>query len=304
MKKIKALQKGDTIGIAAPASPFDRTLFKKGVKTLEQMGFSVEYREDIFDQTRYLAGSDKRRADELTDLFKSSKVRAIMFARGGYGSQRIIPLLDPHTIRTHAKPVIGFSDVTALLTFLRQECDVPTFYGPVIAMLAKDCDPITKEQLLIALTKSGPLGEIPPNSASVLKAGNAEGRLVGGCLSLINSSMGTPYELETKDSILFIEEVGEKVYVLDRMLTQLKNAGKFAQVKGIVFGSIVTQEGEPHDVPTMINDVLSDFEGPVVIDYPAGHTKKFVTLPLGVEFSMDAAIGEKPKLQFKSGLLS
>ena len=302
MKKIRALQKGDTIGIAAPASPFDRNEFKKGVKTLETMGFSVEYREDIFDQTRYLAGSDKRRADELMELFRGSKIKAIMFARGGYGSQRIIPLLDPHTIRTHAKPVIGFSDVTALLTFLRQECDVPTFYGPVISLLGKDCDPMTKEQLLIALTTSGPLGEIPPNSASVMKPGKASGKLVGGCLSLINSSMGTPYELDTKDSVLFIEEVGEKVYVLDRMLTQLKNAGKFKGVKGIIFGSIVKQEGEPHDVHTMISDVLSDYEGPVIVDYPAGHTKKFVTLPLGAEFLIDAT--DTLTLKFKTGLLS
>lgn len=303
MKKIRALQKGDTIGIAAPASPFDRNEFKKGVKTLETMGFQVRYRDDIFDQTRYLAGSDKRRADELMELFRDTKVKAVMFARGGYGSQRIIPLLDPHTLRSHAKPVIGFSDVTALLTFLRQECDVPTFYGPVISLLAKDCDQMTKEQLLVALTTAGPLGEIPPNSASVMRPGRAEGKLVGGCLSLINSSMGTPYELNTKDSVLFIEEIGEKVYVLDRMLTQLKNAGKFREAKGIVFGSIITQEGEPHDVHTMIRDVLADFDGPVVVDYPAGHTKKFVTLPLGAELEIDAEVGE-PRLIFKTGLLS
>jgi len=146
------------------------------------------------------------------------------------------------------------------------------------------------------------MGEIPVNGAKILKAGKAQGTLVGGCLSLINSSMGTPYELKTKDSVLFIEDVGEKVYVLDRMLTQLKNSGKFQDVRGIVFGSIITQEGEPHDVPTMIKDVFSEFEGPVVIDYPAGHTKKFVTLPLGAEFSLDAT-GEKPRMSFQTGLL-
>ncbi len=303
MKKIRALKKGDTIGIAAPASPFDRSEFKKGVKALETMGFSVEYREDIFDQTRYLAGSDKRRADELTELFKSSKIRAIMFARGGYGSQRIIPLLDKHTIETHAKPVVGFSDVTALLTFLRQECDVPTFYGPVLSLLAKDCDPVTKEHLLLGLTKAGPLGYVPADGAKILRPGKAEGALVGGCLSLINSSMGTPYELATDGCVLFIEETGEKVYVLDRMLTQLKNAGKFKNVSGIIFGSIITQEGEPHDVHTMISDVLSDFAGPVVVDYPAGHTKKFVTLPLGARISLDAA-DLTPHMNFTTGLLT
>lgn len=302
MRKVRALQKGDTIGIAASASPFDRNEFKKGTKTLEAMGFSVYHRDDIFDQTRYLAGSDKRRAEELMELFKSSKIRAIMFARGGYGSQRIIPLLDQDLIRSHPKPVIGFSDVTALLTFLRQKCDVPTFYGPVVSTLGKDCDPVTKEHLLLALTTSGALSDIPAGRSTVLKAGSAKGVLVGGCLSLINSSMGTPYELNTKDSVLFIEEVGEKVYVLDRMLTQLKNAGKLAGVRGIVFGSIITQEGEPHDVHAMIKDVFSDFDGPIVVDYPAGHTKTFVTLPLGAEIQIDATLGLS--LKFITGLLS
>lgn len=304
MKKVRALQKGDTIGIAASASPFDRNEFKKGVKAIETMGFSVYHRDDIFDQTRYLAGSDKRRAEELHELFKSPKIKAIMFARGGYGSQRIIPLLDPKLICNHPKPVIGFSDVTALLTFLRQECGSPTFYGPVVSSFAKECDSITKEYLHAALTTSGPLGEIPVGSAIVLKAGRAEGALVGGCLSLINSSMGTPYELKTEGSVLFIEEIGEKVYVLDRMLTQLKNAGKFSDVKGIVFGSIITQQGEPHDVHAMIKDVFSDFAGPIVVDYPAGHTKTFVTLPLGAQCEIDATEADKPRLKFKTGLLT
>ena len=304
MKKARALQKGDTIGIAAPASPFDRNEFKKGVKTIEEMGFSVYHRDDIFDQTRYLAGSDNRRAKELMELFTNSKVHAILFARGGYGSQRIIPLLDKELIQHHPKPIVGFSDVTALLTFLRQECHLPTFYGPVVSMLGKGCEPMTREHLMLALMTPGPLGKIPTGSANVLKPGNAVGKLVGGCLSLINSSMGTPYELRTEDSILFIEEIGEKVYVLDRMLTQLKNAHKLEHVRGILFGSLVTLQGEPHDPHAMLNDVLADFQGPVIVDFPAGHTQTFVTLPLGAELEMNAIIGEKPLLKFTTGMFS
>jgi len=298
------LQKGDTIGIAAPASPFDRNEFKKGVKTIEEMGFSVYHRDDIFDQTRYLAGSDKRRAEELMELFTNSKVHAILFARGGYGSQRIIPLLGKELIEHHPKPIVGFSDVTALLTFLRQECHLPTFYGPVVSMLGKGCEPMTREHLMLALMTPGPLGDIPTGSANVLKPGKANGKLVGGCLSLINSSMGTPYELKTEDSILFIEEIGEKVYVLDRMLTQLKNAHKLEHVRGILFGSLVTLQGEPHDPHAMLQDVFRDFEGPIIVDFPAGHTQTFVTLPLGAELSMNAVVGEKPSLKFTTGMFN
>lgn len=300
MNKTKALQKGDTVGIAASASPFDKNEFKKGVKVLEAMGFSVYYRDDIFDQSRYLAGSDERRAEELMELFSNPKVRAILFARGGYGSQRIIPLLDDKILSKYKKPIVGFSDVTALLTFLRQNFSTPTYYGPVVTMLGKKDDVLTKKSLLSALTTKDALGEVPLGNTSIVKSGEARGKFVGGCLSLINSSIGTKYDLETKDSILFIEEVGEKVYVLDRMLTQLKNARKFEDVKGIVFGSIILREGEDYDVKTMILDVLSDFKGPIVMDYPAGHANSFVTLPLGVKVFLVAPPDGKPKLIFET----
>jgi muramoyltetrapeptide carboxypeptidase len=304
MSKPRALEKGDVIGIAASASPFDRNEFKKGIRVLKEMGFEVYHRDDIFDQTRYLAGTDKRRADELMELFASTKIKAILFARGGYGSQRIIPLLDRNLLVKHKKPIVGFSDVTALLTFLRQEFSMPTFYGPVITTLGKDCGPLTKDSLLSALTAKEAVRELPAGNAVSLRGGRASGPLVGGCLSLINSSIGTPYELETKGCVLFIEEVGEKVYVLDRMLTQLKNAGKMNDVAGVVFGSIVLREGEEYDVKTMIMDVLNDFEGPIVMDYPAGHTNDFVTLPLGAEVALECGPDERPRLQLKTGLLS
>lgn len=301
MSKLKALQKGDAIGIAASASPFDKNEFKKGVKVLEEMGFNVYYRKDVFDQSRYLAGSDERRAEELMELFSNSKIRAILFARGGYGSQRIIPLLNSQILTKYKKPIVGFSDVTALLTYLRQNFSIPTYYGPVVTMLGKKSDNLTRECLLSALTTKDPLGEMPLGKAAVLKPGETQGKFVGGCLSLINSSIGTNYDLDTKDSVLFIEEVGEKIYVLDRMLTQLKNAKKFEGVKGIVFGSIILREGENYDVRTMILDVLSDFKGPIVMDYPAGHANSFVTLPLGVEVLLTAPPDSKPQLIFKTG---
>lgn len=303
MKKQRALKSGDVIGIAAPASPFDRNVFQKGVRALEKLGFEAYYRKDIFDQNRYFAGSEARRAGEFMELVERKNISAIMFARGGYGSQRIIPLLDAARIAEFKKPFVGFSDLTALLTFLRQSAGVPTMYGPVITQLANSPAGITAESLMRALTSEGPLGQVPTDGARILKPGRASGKLVGGCISLINSSIGTPYELDTTDSILFLEDTGEKVYVIDRMLTQLKASGAFDSVKGIVFGSLNPLEGEPHEVDKAILDVLSDFEGPVVKSFPAGHVEDFVTLPLGTHVDLDAEVaGDKPRLTYTEGL--
>lgn len=302
MKQIMALKPGDTIGIAAPSSPFDRTKFMKGVHALRHLGFKVFYRDDIFDQNRYLAGTDKRRAEEFVSLLRDKDMAAVMFARGGYGSQRIIPLLDPKVIREHAKPVIGCSDLTSLLTFLRQVCNCPTFYGPVITQIGHSKEPVIVESLMRALTAKGPMGLMPMKEAHTIKQGEAKGPIVGGCLALINSSMGTPYELDTEGSILFIEERNEKVYVLDRMLTQLKNSGKIAVARGIIFGAIIPPKEEPYDPETMIRDVLGDFKGPIVTGFPAGHCDEFVTLPLGVDVEIRAPDGQMPSLNCVTGL--
>jgi len=152
MDNPKALRVGDTIGVAAPASPFDRKKFIRGIHVLENLGFKTFYRSDIFDQSRYLAGTDSRRAQELGELFSNQEISAIMFARGGYGSQRIIPLLDAGFLSKHRKPVIGFSDITALLTYLRQSAGVPTFYGPVITLLGSTKSEMTGKSLLKAIT--------------------------------------------------------------------------------------------------------------------------------------------------------
>ncbi|HPQ80606.1 MAG TPA: LD-carboxypeptidase [bacterium] len=304
MKRFKALEKGDTIGVAAPSSPFDRTRFMKGVRAIERMGFQVHHRSDIFDQNRYLAGTDARRAEELSELLCDKRVRAVMFARGGYGSQRIIPLLDSAILSECAKPVVGFSDLTALLAFLRQRCNLPTFYGPVVTQIGACGGGITALSLSRALTTAGPMGKMPMGKAKTINPGEASGPVVGGCLSLINSSLGTPYALEAGGAILFIEEINEKVYVLDRMLTQLKNSGMLRGVSGILFGSILPPKDEPHDIESMIRDVLSDFAGPVVMDYPAGHIEEFVTLPIGAEARLHAPEGAQPSLEYTSGLLS
>lgn len=299
------LKKGDCIGIAAVSSPFDRALFLTGVDVLTSLGFRVSYRDDIFDRDRYFAGTEERRASEFMELMQRDDIAAVLFARGGYGSQRVIPLLDAQTLGNHRKPVVGFSDATALLTFLRQNAAVPTFYGPVVTQLARDASGTSAEHLVTALSTSGPLGSIPVGEARVFKPGKAEGSLVGGCLSLITSSIGTSYALMAKDAILFLEDTGEKVYVLDRMLTQLKASGMLDGVRGIIFGSLKPVEGEPHDLEEMLLDVLQDFEGPIISSFPAGHVEPFVTLPMKARVLLEAdAQGARPSLISKEGLLS
>ena len=305
MRKPRALKEGDLIGISAASSPFEPDLFAAGIEAIRGMGFAVRHREDLFHQQRYLAGSDARRAEELTELIEDDEVAAILFARGGYGCQRMIPRLDAKRLQRHQKPVVGFSDVTALLGFLRQSAGFPTFYGPVVTQLGRGPDAGTAAALKAALTSKGPLGAVGGNGARVLKAGEAEGPLVGGCLSLIATSIGTPYELRLDGAILFIEDVGEKVYALDRMLTQLINAGMLRRARGIVVGSLAPLPNEAHDLSEMLSDVLRDFAGPVVTDFPAGHTQRFVTLPLGVPTRVLAPAKDgAPTITSLEGLLS
>lgn len=281
------LKKGDIIGIAAPSSPFDKNQFKHGVSVLKKLGFEVYHRDDIFSQERYLAGSDARRAEELTELFLKRDVKAIFFARGGYGSQRVIPHLKPDILKKHRKPVVGFSDLTALLTFLRQEAGIPTIYGPVLTQLGNKPTDRTINTLNGLLTSKEPLPPFDLSTCHILKEGSAAGELTGGCLSLITTSIGTAYELKMENSILFFEDVGEKVYALDRMLTQLKNADHLHQAEGILIGSLQLREGEIHSVEAMIKDVLGDFKGPIVANFPSGHLQDFFPLPLGTRVTLD-----------------
>ncbi len=295
--KPSPLKPGDTIGIAAPASPFDPAEFKKGVKTLENLGYNIYYRPDIFDKCHYLAGRDERRADELTELLSRKDINAVLFARGGYGLLRVLPLLDKRTFLP--KIVLGYSDITSLLLFLMQELNWTTFYGPVVAKdLGTNLLPRTLDSLKIAITADTQLPSIS-GEMEVVKAGMAEGILTGGCLSLLVASMGTPYEINTKGSLLFMEDVNEKPYAVDRMLTQLKLGGKFDQVKGIIFGSFVGG-GEVAHIREAAEDVLRDFAGPIVFNFPAGHGAVKMTLPLGISARLDA---DKLSLQFLEGAL-
>lgn len=299
MKKPHALKLGDTIGIAASSSPFDIVEFKKGVTALENMGFRVIYRQDIFDKKHYLAGNDKRRMSELVEMLENPEVKALLFARGGYGMMRLLPYLEEHRFSTPPKIILGYSDVTTLLIYLYQRLDWVTFYGPVIRDLGVNTCEETKKSFLQAISQENPLNFQYPE-AIPLKPGQAEGPLVGGCLSLVISSLGTPFEINTKNKILFLEDTNEKPYAVDRMLTQILLAKKLKDVKGIVFGSFANGNQPDHYQET-IEDVLHDFKGPILFNFPAGHGKTKMTLPLGVPVRLDATA---KKLEFLEGALT
>jgi len=300
MIKPGPLQKGDFIGVAAPASPFDRAEFEKGVKTLEELGFRVKFREDIFSTERYLAGPDERRLAELMGHFEDPKVKAIVFARGGYGTLRILPHLDEKALRRNPKIVIGYSDMTPLLTYLHQTLSWVVFHGPVVAKgMGDSFGERGRSSLLHCLTRSDSLGEVKPSSLEYLKGGFTEAPLVGGCLSVVVATLKTPYEVETAGKILFLEDVNEKPYAIDRMLTQLSLAGKLDRAKGLVFGPF-QNSGTDSELKATLKDVLKDFKGPVVIGFPSGHMDDMMTIPLGLPVRLDS---KKGTVDFPEGAL-
>ncbi len=288
MIKPLPLQKGDTIGIAASASPFDRSELEKGIQTLKNLGFQVKFREDLFSQDRYLAGSDKRRADELMELILDPEVKAIFFARGGYGTVRLMSLLHESEVQSHPKIILGYSDLTTLLTYLYQKFSWIVFHGPVIAKgMGDSFGERGKNSLIRCLTDPSPLGEVHTSEMKYLKEGKAQGQLIGGCLSILLSHLKTPYELDTEGKILFLEDTHEAPYKIDRMLTQLKLAKKLDRVSGIVFGPFEKSGASPEEIEQVILDVLSDFEIPMVFGFPSGHLENMMTIPFGVKVELD-----------------
>jgi muramoyltetrapeptide carboxypeptidase len=283
----QALQPGDCIGLIAPASPVKREALVEGAAALEALGFRVYYTPRIFDAERYLAGSDTARAEELHAMFANPEIKAIFCGRGGYGSQRLIPHLDPDLIRANPKLFLGYSDVTSLLIYFYQRCGLVTLHGPAVAGdLTCALAPEVAAQLMGLVTGHAADMQLPPGDLTVVRPGEAAGRLIGGCLSLFVCAIGTPFQPETRDTILFLEDRGERYYAIDRMLTYLKLAGVLQGVRGVVFGKIepvAADRDRPYGVVEVIADVLGDLEVPVLYGLQAGHCPQSLTLPFGTQ---------------------
>jgi len=284
--KPTALQPGDTLGIIAPASSFDREAFQAGCRELERRGYRPFYFESIFERDLYFAGSGGRRAEELHEMFRRDDIRAILCVRGGYGANYLLPHLDLELIGRHPKILAGYSDITCLLTYLSDAADLVTFHAPMVAKDFAHSNGVDSTSWNRALTKSDPWSMSAESGIQGLSDGEAEGLLYGGCLSLVAASLGTPYEIRTEDTILFLEDVATKPYQIDRMLMQLKLAGKLALVRGIVFGQMldcIQPSGQSYTLQEVVTRVLGDTNVPIAYGLRSGHvTESNITLPMGV----------------------
>lgn len=294
----KKLQFGDTIGFIAPSGAV-RTegAIEKAVAETERMGFKVKLGESVGQKYGYLSGTDEVRARDINTMFADDEVDAIFCIRGGYGTMRILDQLDYGLIARHPKIFMGFSDITALHIALLQKSNLATFHGPMptSCWAGKPLDAFSLASMYRALMHAQPAGELlnpQEYPKQTMQSGQAEGILVGGNLSLIAGTIGTPWELDTKGRILFIEEVGERTYCVDRMLTQLRLAGKFDDCAGVVFGDFADC---PIEYPAfglsleeIIRDVVLPSGKPVFSGLCCGHCTPKLTLPFGVKCRMDA----------------
>lgn len=319
----RALTPGDTILFVAPAKYLDQPRCYLAKKRLERLGYKVVFPKTLFRKNGYLAGTDDERAAEINAAFADPEVDAIFPGTGGYGTTRIIDDLDYDTIRRNPKVFVGFSDITGLHIAINQQTGLVTFHSPNPeyglgnpdnfqpwpahwfwrAILARP-DSRTPGQpgyTIPAIPTKPQLADqlrlyhkVP--AAETLTPGTARGRLIGGNLSVLHAMMGTPYEIQTAGKILFLEDVGEDPYRIDRMLSTLKLAGKFDDVNGVILGCFTRRRGEQKWSDDMSMDhVLRDyFAGlgvPVLKDFPVGHVKYNTTLPVGAEVELDATKG-------------
>jgi muramoyltetrapeptide carboxypeptidase len=287
MLKPRALKSGDRLAVVAPASPFGRDEFDRGIAELERIGFEPVFDESVFERHGYVAGTATRRADAIRRAWRDTSIAGVIGARGGYGSVQVLPLLEPRDAREARKPFIGYSDLTAILSFLTLGCDLVAFHGPMLAgRLGAGESRYDRRSLLDAVCRREPMGELTAPAVEAIRGGEARGVLLGGTITQLVSSLGTRLPFAPPAGhVLFLEEVGERPYRLDRMVTQLRQADVLAKASAVVIGELPRCDepaGEP-GARAVMADLFGDFPGPVLIGFPSGHTAgPALTLPLGV----------------------
>jgi muramoyltetrapeptide carboxypeptidase len=288
MRKPRALRPGDRIALVAPASPFSHDAFDAGVVELRRLGYEPVYDESVFARKRYMAGDARLRADAFRRYWSDDSIAALMAVRGGYGSVHLLPLLDPRDIARAPKAFIGYSDNTSLLDWLTGRCGIVSFHGPMIdGRLAKGQQAYDLDTFTRVLTRASPAGAVSHPQVEAIRPGEAQGILVGGTLTQLLASLGTPYAFDPpRGHVLFIDEVAERPYRIDRMLTQLRLSGLLARAAAIVFGELprCDEPGEAGPaIQPVVAELLADFAGPVLFGLPSGHTDgACLTLPFGV----------------------
>ncbi len=297
--KSKRLALGDVIGIISPASsPDDLSTIETGVKYLESLGYRVEVGKNVGKVHGYLAGSTEDRLDDLHSMFKNKDVRAIFCVRGGYGSTRMLDKIDYNLIKRNPKIFVGYSDISALQLAFFHKTGLVTFAGPMVSIdFSGEVSKYTEEIFWRLITSNKSYGkiELPDGEKiSALKKGTVKGRILGGNLALISSLVGTDYLPDMRDKILFIEEVGELPYRIDRMLNQLRLSKILNHVKGVILGAFIDcNETDPTKRTLSLGEVMEDYFGrldiPVVYNFKHGHIKDNVTIPLGIMFKLNAS---------------
>jgi muramoyltetrapeptide carboxypeptidase len=296
--KPPGLRPGDTVGIVAPASNVKRGDLEAGCEGLRRAGYRPFYFDSILEQDIYFAGSVERRARELQDMFSREEVRAIVCARGGYGANYLLEALDLEKIKAHPKIFVGYSDVTTLLTYCSDTAGLVTFHGPMVAKdwSHEDGVDLTSWQAALAGGVAWEPNLGAGSGASGLVEGAAEGILYGGCLSILVASLGTPYEIRTEGTILFLEDLAAKPFQIDRMLMQLKLAGKLDGVRGVVFGEMrdclqTTNQG--YALEEVVRRIVGSLGVPVAYGVRSGHvTAGNITLPIGVRAGLTVRGGQ------------
>ena len=294
--KPRALRPGDKVGIVAPASNVKREVLEAGCDGLRRAGYEPFYFESILERDLYFAGSAERRARELEDMFMRDDIRAIVCARGGYGSNYLLPArrskrLGLKKIAKHPKIFVGYSDLTTLLTLFTDAANFVTFHGPMVTkdFAVADGVDLPSWQNAVGGAAEWEIGE--GSGAKPLVAGEAEGILYGGCLSILVSALGTPYDIRTTGTILFMEDLAAKPYQIDRMLMQLKVAGKLKGVRGIIFGEMLDcRQGPTQDytLEEVVLRIVGDLGIPVAFGLRSGHVSRAnITLPFGVKARLE-----------------
>lgn len=282
------LRAGDKIAIVAPASAFSRDEFDQGLAELRALDFEPVYEDSVFSRHRgYLSGDAETRAHAFLRAWRDPSISGLVAVRGGYGSVHLLPYLEREDLRRTPKALIGYSDLTTLLSYLTTRCGIVSFHGPMLERrLSRGADGYDRRSFIAALTVAEPLGELAPAEVETLRPGEAAGPLAGGTIAQLTASLGTPYAFDPPvGHVLFLEDVGERPYRLDRMVTQLQLAGILGRASAIVLGEFVECD-EPRGEPagrSVLANVLKDFSGPIIYGFPSGHTTRaFVTLPFGV----------------------
>jgi muramoyltetrapeptide carboxypeptidase len=282
------LKRGGRIGIVAPAGCVDPAAVEEGVEAVRKEGFAVELAPNVYRRKGYLAGDELARADDLVNFFQRADIDAIFCARGGFGSMQLLP----HMInQLKPKIFVGYSDITVLLNWFLQKFHMVTFHAPMVAMdIARGLSERAKEHFWGLLT--GEMREWKVELGEIIRPGMIEAEMIGGCLSLLVTTLGTPYEVDTTGKLLFLEDTDEKPYRIERMLTHLKMAGKLDRLSGLVFGDFTRCEGEgTRDVRQVIGELFAEAPYPVVMGMAAGHGQENLALPFGVKMALDGQAG-------------